>query len=36
MNFHIDSPAFLKPESKKIIDEFTKSQQYFPIEEDKR
>jgi len=34
VNFHIDSPAFLKPESKKIIDEFTKSQEYFPIEEE--
>jgi len=32
VNFHIDSPAFLKPESKKIIDEFTKSQKYFPTE----
>ena len=34
VNFHIDSPAFLKPESKKIIDEFAKSQEYFPGEEE--
>jgi len=33
LNFHIDSPAFLKSESKGMIDEFAEKQEYFPTEE---